>query len=87
MNNGVTSIGLAAFEECQDLATVTIPNTVTNIGQDAFGGCSSLTSITLPGSVTSLAPYTFNACGTSPASISKATRPPPTRLRSWATTV
>ena len=48
-NNGttysVTSIGEWAFENCNGLTSVTIPNSVTSIGYMAFAGCSGLTSI------------------------------------------
>src|SRR5436190_20048474 len=43
--NGVTNIGVAAFQDCTSLSTVTIPDSVTNIGRDAFLGCVSLTNI------------------------------------------
>ncbi len=38
----VTSIGDSAFEDCESLASVVIPNSVTSIGDWAFYGCSSL---------------------------------------------
>ena len=41
----VTSIGNYAFEYCDGLTSVTIPNSVTSIGQSAFDGCSGLTSV------------------------------------------
>ena len=44
----VTSIGQDAFNRCNSLTSITIPESVTSIGDDAFCGCSSLTSITLP---------------------------------------
>ncbi|MBQ8542701.1 MAG: leucine-rich repeat protein [Bacteroidaceae bacterium] len=37
----VTSIGNYAFEDCWDLASITIPNSVTSIGGNAFYGCSN----------------------------------------------
>lgn len=53
-NNGaedvdVTSIGPNAFETCNRLINVIIPNSVTNIGQYAFRGCSGLTSVEFKG--------------------------------------
>ena len=47
IGSGVTSIGYSAFEGCNGLRAVTIPDSVTNIGDDAFYGCSGLTSVTI----------------------------------------
>ena len=44
--NSITSIGEAAFKNCESLASVTIPNKVTSIGNSAFSGCSNITTIT-----------------------------------------
>ncbi len=41
-NEGVTSIGRAAFEACTSLTSITFPSTVTSIGQEAFHNCSKL---------------------------------------------
>jgi hypothetical protein len=41
----VTSIGSYAFQDCDGLTSVEIPNSVTSIGESAFDYCSSLTSI------------------------------------------
>ncbi|HWD18233.1 MAG TPA: leucine-rich repeat protein [Verrucomicrobiae bacterium] len=40
--NNVTNIGDGAFEDCADLASVTLPAGITNIGEEAFWGCASL---------------------------------------------
>ena len=58
----VTSIGSAAFYNCNGLTSVTIPNSVTSIGEDAFRGCSGLTSVTIPNSVTSIGSGAFSDC-------------------------
>ena len=42
----ITQIGNAAFGNCSELTTITIPSSVTSIGDYAFTGCSKLTSIT-----------------------------------------
>ena len=44
---GVTEIGNNAFEGCESLESVNIPEGVT-IGEDVFDGCKSLESITIP---------------------------------------
>ena len=60
--NPVTSIGDSAFEGCDRLKSITIPDSVTGIGEGAFFNCSSLTSITIPDSVTSIGTYAFFGC-------------------------
>ncbi|WP_166783617.1 leucine-rich repeat protein, partial [Flavobacterium psychrophilum] len=47
-NYAVTSIGESAFEHCNNLTSVTIPNSATSIGRYAFNMCSRLTSVTIP---------------------------------------
>lgn len=41
----VTSIGESAFVDCNNLTSVSIPNSVMSISHSAFYGCSSLTSV------------------------------------------
>ena len=43
--DSVTSIGVCAFANCDNLTSITIPDSVTTIGQWAFRDCDSLTSI------------------------------------------
>ncbi len=51
-----------AFEDCDFLTGITIPEGVTSIGYSAFQYCSSLTSITIPDSVTSIGERAFYDC-------------------------
>ena len=47
----VTRIGEGAFSSCNELTSVTMPQSITSIGGNAFYGCS-LTSLVIPNSVT-----------------------------------
>ena len=58
----VTSIGNYAFEYCENITSVTIPNSVTSIGEYAFSGCESLISVTILSGVTSIGDYAFEDC-------------------------
>ncbi len=58
----VTSIGEYAFESCEGMTSVTIPNSVTSIGESAFSFCYGLTSVTIPNSVTSIGYRAFYGC-------------------------
>ncbi|MDE6223227.1 MAG: leucine-rich repeat domain-containing protein, partial [Muribaculaceae bacterium] len=58
----VTTIGDYAFNYCNSLTSVTIPNSVTSIGGYAFAYCSGLTSITIPNSVSSISYWAFGGC-------------------------
>ena len=58
----VTSIGQRAFDNCDDLTSVTLNNSITSIGQYAFSDCSELTSVVIPNSVTSIMWNAFENC-------------------------
>ena len=58
----VTSIGKYAFEFCESLTRIDIPESVTSIGWYAFSGCTSLTSISIPDSVMSIGGFAFSDC-------------------------
>ena len=58
----VTSIGDAAFFNCDNLTSLTIPDGVTTIGYRAFSGCSGLTVTTIPASVTTIEADAFLGC-------------------------
>lgn len=66
--DSITSIGIMAFCECDELTKVVIGNGVTIIGTSAFNQCTALTNITIPNSVTKIQAAAFQQC-TSLASI------------------
>lgn len=58
----VTSIGDSAFFDCENITSITIPNSVTSIGSGAFSYCLNLESVTIPDSVTSIGYSAFSFC-------------------------
>ena len=54
-------IGIAdgTFENCTNLASVTMPNSIETIGANAFKGCTNLSSVYLSNSITSIGDYAF----------------------------
>jgi len=59
---GTTLIGTHAFQSCDALTSIIIPEGVTSIGNYAFRDCSALTSITLPKGLTSIGDEAFRSC-------------------------
>ena len=58
----VTMIGVDAFNNCDKLTGVTLPECVTSIGKNAFYDCDGLIEFTIPDSVTSIGDYAFRDC-------------------------
>ena len=61
-NSQLTSIGEGAFNWCESLESITIPDSVTSIGEGAFCCCAKLTSITIPDGVKSIGNHAFAGC-------------------------
>jgi hypothetical protein len=58
----ITTIDSKAFYICNNLVSITLPNSVTSIGQNAFEFCDDLTIITLPNSVLYIMDSAFSYC-------------------------
>lgn len=62
INDGVTSIGEGAFDSCDEIINVSIPNSVRTIGKHAFASCDNLTNLKLPNSLESIGKMAFALC-------------------------
>ena len=60
----VTSIGMDAFSDSDQIVSVILPEGIVSIGDYAFYGCSNLKSIELPSTVRSIAISAFEDCET-----------------------
>ena len=58
----VSQIGNEAFSFCENLTSITIPDSVITIGRQAFNMCSNLEYIDFGNNVTSIGSYAFNGC-------------------------
>lgn len=61
-NYAVTAIMSQAFKNCDQLTSVSLPNTLTLIDMYAFSGCSKLASIKFPDSLEKIDNYAFAKC-------------------------
>ena len=62
INEGVTSVGSYAFQNCTAIKSVKLPDSLEQIGDNAFSGCSSLKSIELPAGIESIGYAIFQNC-------------------------
>lgn len=58
----VASIGSGAFQNCDFVTELIIPETVSNIENNVFTGCTGLSTLTIPRSVTSIGDGAFSGC-------------------------
>ena len=59
----VTEIDEYAFTYCDNMTSISIPNTINEIGDSTFFFCSGLKSISIPNSITKIGENAFNHCG------------------------
>lgn len=62
ITEGVTSIGVGAFDSYWNMKSVTIPSSVLSINESAFYLCDSLESIVIPNGVIRIEGWAFYAC-------------------------
>lgn len=62
VESGVTSIGNAAFSDCEKLKSAVIESSVTRIGDNAFTSCFSLSDVTIGKGVREIDDFAFVEC-------------------------
>ena len=67
----VTGIKSSAFNACEGLTSVTIPNTVTEIADNAFSYCTNLKSLHIPASVAKIGDMAFAYTGLNSVTVDK----------------
>jgi len=63
LSPATTEINISAFENCENLESIVIPDGVATIGNNAFDNCSNLKSISIPKSVITIGQTAFSSCG------------------------
>ena len=63
IEDGVSSIGKHAFQDCSSITTLSLPSTLKSIGEEAFCNCSGFTELTLPVNIESFGNKAFYGCG------------------------
>ena len=62
INEGVTSVGNGAFQNCTALTSVELPDSLEYLGMNSFEGCTALTCVALPAGLKSVGSFVFNGC-------------------------
>lgn len=62
IEEGITRIGKDTFDNCQNLLSVSMPESLMRIEDHAFSSCSSLRSVVIPDGVTYIGVSAFNGC-------------------------
>ena len=62
IETNIQTIGNDAFNHCNDLESVTIPQSVTSIGSEAFRFCNNMKSLAINGAIEVMGAYAFAGC-------------------------
>ena len=62
IEEGVKSIGAAAFRRCANLQYVKLPKTLEYIGDYAFSGCTAMKTIRIPANTKTIRATAFQKC-------------------------
>lgn len=62
VEEGVTSVGMHAFDDCKNLETISLPESVVTIGGHAFKDCKKLTTVELPRKLQTIGENAFENC-------------------------
>ena len=61
-NDNIISIKDETFSYCENLTSITLPNSIITIEKGAFSGCKSLTNIALPNNLETIGALSFYYC-------------------------
>lgn len=61
-NVPITGVDGYAFQNCETLTELIVPEGITYIGNQAFQGCKNLTTISLPAALAEIGPDAFGNC-------------------------
>jgi len=59
---GIKTIGSGAFQNCEGLTEIVLPEEITVIENHTFNSCTALTAVTIPEGVTAIGHYAFRNC-------------------------
>ncbi len=62
VSEGIQTVGMMAFGDCEKLETVVLPESLTALGSIAFSGCTALREIALPDGLTQIGNGLFSGC-------------------------